>query len=221
MADTEWTEVGPLGSQRDSEEKPTGSPRAVTHLTHPAVPQSWCGQDGPASNDIADVICPSCLRALIRHLTRNEDAKAQPAAPPLQPDPDLITHTEGARHAERAKAAARAALGATRADPQGLANGKVTVYDGEGGWSAVYLDGKLQRVGDSYLADEWVREHFGVETVQSDDFLRGGTSRADVAPTLDDLRDYADEQAARQARAKALRDEAARLLAEADAEAAR
>lgn len=97
------------------------------------------------------------------------------------------------------------------------ANGKVTVYDGEGGWSAVYLDGKLQRVGDSYLADEWVREHFGVETVQSDDFLRGGTSRADVAPTLDDLRDYADEQAAKQARAKALRDEAARLLAEADA----
>lgn len=33
-------------------------------------------------------------------------------------------------------------------------------------WTAVYLNGKLQRVGDSYLADEWLQAHVGVVLVE-------------------------------------------------------
>lgn len=87
----------------------------------------------------------------------------------------------------------------------------VTIYEDEE-WSAVYLDGKLQRVGDSYLADEWVRSHYGIETVQSADFLRGGTQRADVAPTLEALEEYRRDRESREARAAELRAEADRLL---------
>ena len=83
-------------------------------------------------------------------------------------------------------------------------------------WSAVYLDGVLQRVGDSYLADEWVRAHFGVTTVQDDAFMRGQNARSGVAPTLTALAQYRDERDAARAEAERLRAEAARLLAEAD-----
>ena len=54
---------------------------------------------------------------------------------------------------------------------------EVVIYE-DGEWSGVYLDGKLQRVGDTYLADEWVREHFGVVTIQSADYMRGATCAA-------------------------------------------
>ena len=92
----------------------------------------------------------------------------------------------------------------------------VIVYQGDADWSAVYLNGKLERVGDHYLADEWIREHFGVQTVQSNDFLRGGNGRADVAPTLDDLDAYSIDRASRQERAEELRRQAAELEAEAN-----
>ena len=58
-------------------------------------------------------------------------------------------------------------------------------------WAAVYVDGNLVRVGDAYLADEWLRTHFGVKTVQDDAFMRGQTSREGVAKTLDEVLDYA------------------------------
>lgn len=93
---------------------------------------------------------------------------------------------------------------------------RVTVYEGSDDWSAVYVDGRLAQVGDHYLADEFLRRHFGVETVQSDDFLRGGSTRADVAPTLDDLQVWADERDARAARAEQMRLDAAELLAQAE-----
>lgn len=92
---------------------------------------------------------------------------------------------------------------------------KVVIYDGSDEWSAVYLDGELQRVGDSYLADEWVREHFGVETIQSDDFLRGGDKRDDVAPTLAALKEWTDDRDARKRWADELREQAADLVARA------
>lgn len=89
---------------------------------------------------------------------------------------------------------------------------KVTIYEGPGEWSAVYLGDALQRVGDHYLADEWVRVHFGVETIQSDDFMRGGDTRDDVAPTLTDLHAYADDQRARKNWANELRAQAQSLI---------
>ena len=58
-------------------------------------------------------------------------------------------------------------------------------------WAAVYVDGNLVRVGDAYLADEWLRTYFGVKTVQDDAFMRGQTSREGVAKTLDEVLDYA------------------------------
>jgi len=84
-------------------------------------------------------------------------------------------------------------------------------------WSAVYLDGKLVQVGDSYLADEWLRTRFGVKTVQDEAFMRGQTSREGVAKTLDEVTDYARSRQERLDRAVALRAEAQRLEDEARA----
>lgn len=93
----------------------------------------------------------------------------------------------------------------------------VVVYQGDGEWSAIYLDGKLQRVGDHYLADEWIREHFGVETVQSNDFFLGrGDQRRDVADTVEQIQAYTAERSARLAKAYALREQAEALEAEAE-----
>ena len=85
-------------------------------------------------------------------------------------------------------------------------------------WAAVYLDGNLVRVGDAYLADEWLRTHFGVKTVQDDAFMRGQIQREGVAKTLDEVADYArsrqkrlDRAAALRAQAQQLEDEARRL----------
>lgn len=92
---------------------------------------------------------------------------------------------------------------------------KVTIYEGSGEWSAVYLGDTLQEVGDHYLADDWVRQHFGVETIPSDDFMRGGDDRESVAPTLTDLHAYAEDLRARKARADELRAQAASLIEQA------
>lgn len=95
----------------------------------------------------------------------------------------------------------------------------VTVYEGSNEWSAVYVDGALVRVGDHYLADEWIREHFQVKTVQSNDFMMGGEGRDDVAKTLKELEGFANDRLHRElkaaelrARAAALEDEARELL---------
>jgi hypothetical protein len=84
-------------------------------------------------------------------------------------------------------------------------------------WSAVYLDGKLVRQATPYLANEWVRAHFGVVTVQDDAFLRGG-SGAETAQTLDEVAAYArtrrdalDRAVELERQAEALIDEAQRL----------
>lgn len=92
---------------------------------------------------------------------------------------------------------------------------EVEIHEAEE-WSAVYLDGRLIRVGDSYLADEWVREHFGVVTVQDDAYLRGQTSAAGVAQTLDEVREYATQRSQRKANAETLRFQASELLAQAE-----
>jgi hypothetical protein len=82
-------------------------------------------------------------------------------------------------------------------------------------WAALYVDGKLDRVGDAYLADERIREIVGVRTVQDDAFMRGQGGRDGVAQTVAEVEAYARERRERQERAAALRAEAARLEAEA------
>jgi hypothetical protein len=84
-------------------------------------------------------------------------------------------------------------------------------------WSAVYLNGRrVHGPADSYLSDEWLRDHFGVVTVQDDAFMRGQTSADGAAKTLVEVDTYRDERDARLRRAAELRAEADRLAAEAE-----
>jgi hypothetical protein len=92
----------------------------------------------------------------------------------------------------------------------------LVVYEGSQEWSALYVDGRLDRVGDHYLIDERIRELMSVTTVRSDDFLRGGFQREDVAPTLEGVVQYTKAKEDRMAEAAQLRAEAAELLAEAE-----
>lgn len=84
-----------------------------------------------------------------------------------------------------------------------------------GEWTAVYLDGKLLRVGDTYLADEWLHDYVGVEDVFDDAFMRGQNGREGVAETLDEVTAYATQRQEKRDRAATLRAEAQRLEAEA------
>jgi hypothetical protein len=82
-------------------------------------------------------------------------------------------------------------------------------------WAALYVDGKLERVGDSYLAEERAFEILGVKIVQDDAFMRGQTASAGVAQTLDEVEAFRRERDEKRAKAAQLRAEAERLLREA------
>lgn len=92
---------------------------------------------------------------------------------------------------------------------------RLTLIEGSGEWSALYLDGKLDRVGDHYLAQERILELCGVVCEQSDDFLRGQDGRAGVAQTLNELSDYRLQREEKEAEILKLRKEASELLARA------
>lgn len=97
----------------------------------------------------------------------------------------------------------------------------IVVYEADG-WSAVFVNGTRVQVGDSYLADEKIREIFSVTTIQSADFLMGGngTGRNGTPPpaqTLAEVEAYTAQRLDRQERATTLRDQAAALLSEANA----
>lgn len=83
------------------------------------------------------------------------------------------------------------------------------------GWTAVYLNGQLQRVGDSYLADEWLQERVGITVVDDDAFLLGQGTKAGVAPTLDEVHQFTETRQEKVTRAAELRARAADLLTQA------
>ncbi len=89
-------------------------------------------------------------------------------------------------------------------------------YAGE--WAALYIDGQLDHdsVGDSYLAEERAFELLGVKTVQDDAFMRGQDQRVGVARTLGEVDEYRWSRDNKAAEAARKREEAARLIAEAD-----
>lgn len=95
-----------------------------------------------------------------------------------------------------------------------LAPGRIEFHT-EGEWTAVYLDGDLVRVGDSYLADEWLQSFVGVKSVDDDAFMQGQNQYDGVANTLDEVAAYAAERQQKRDRAATLRAEAERLEAEA------
>jgi len=76
----------------------------------------------------------------------------------------------------------------------------IKVYQGSSDWSALYVKGKLVRVGDHYLIDEKIYELLGIETVDSDDFMRGGEQESDVAQTLEELNAFSLSRDAEEAR---------------------
>lgn len=92
---------------------------------------------------------------------------------------------------------------------------KLTIIRGSGDWSALYVDGKLDRVGDHYWVDERAFDLAGVEEIQSDDFLQGGDSRDSTARTLEEMSLYGEARAGKLRTAEQLRLQAAELLKEA------
>ena len=93
---------------------------------------------------------------------------------------------------------------------------KIVRYSVGEEWSALYVDGTLDRIGDRYLADERIAELAGVTEGESD-VMYAINSRAEAPKTLDEL---AEREAQRQQltdRAAELRAEGQRLLDEAAA----
>lgn len=75
-------------------------------------------------------------------------------------------------------------------------------YVGSGEWSALYVDGELDRIGDHYRIDERIAELLGVEVregAEGSDFLRGGdgvarTGGPSPAQTLAEAEAYTEER---------------------------
>jgi hypothetical protein len=84
-----------------------------------------------------------------------------------------------------------------------------------GEWTVVYVNGKLERAGDSYLADEWLQARYGVEVVDDEDGVCLPDGRTPL-PTLAEVEAAEADIAARRARAAELRAQADALAAEAD-----
>ena len=57
-------------------------------------------------------------------------------------------------------------------------------------WSALYQDGELVVIGDSYLSDDYLANYLNVEDIYSDDFLMGGSTRDQAAKTLQEIDEY-------------------------------
>ena len=81
-------------------------------------------------------------------------------------------------------------------------------------WAALYVDGKLDTVGDSYLIDDRIIELTGVDDREGN-FLLGGNTRDDCAQTIDQIEVYEAERDIQIAKAARLREEAEKLIEEA------
>ena len=79
----------------------------------------------------------------------------------------------------------------------------------------VYLNGDLQMAADSYHADEWLQERYGVEVIQDDAMVCMLTDHT-ARKTLADVHAEADRRAHAAEVAEAYRAEARALLAKAD-----
>lgn len=91
----------------------------------------------------------------------------------------------------------------------------IHLVEGTEEWSALYLNGKLYSVGDTYNRYEEIISLLGIGHEQSDDFLCGGLGRSDVALTLDDMYAYRNVRIQREERVRELRARADELAREA------
>jgi len=86
-------------------------------------------------------------------------------------------------------------------------------------WAVLYVDGKLERIGDSYLIDERIRQLSGVTELDEGKFWDTVNSYDDAPQTLEEARALITppvKVTADGRTADELRAEAGRLLAEAD-----
>lgn len=90
-------------------------------------------------------------------------------------------------------------------------------YTGPNDWSALYVDGDLEIVGDHTQVDERIAEICNVEVRIGDDFLMGGSNRDRAAQTLEELETYQNRVSERAIKlASDLREKAANLIREAE-----
>lgn len=81
-------------------------------------------------------------------------------------------------------------------------------------WSALYINGQLDRAAESYLIDERLYEIFGVEIIDNDSFLLGQTQRDGVARTEDEIEAYDEAMTRAHQRIAELEEETAQLKKE-------
>lgn len=91
----------------------------------------------------------------------------------------------------------------------------LTRYRGSGEWSALYVNGNLDQVGDHYVIDERISEIAGVTVIHSDAFIRGGDQRENVAPDLDTVNNWEEDREAARRKVVELRAQSANALREA------
>lgn len=63
-------------------------------------------------------------------------------------------------------------------------NRQVLIYTGDNEWSALYIDGELDTVGDHDVIQARIFGLFDIEHEFSNDFMRGGTDMDSVAQSL-------------------------------------
>ena len=96
------------------------------------------------------------------------------------------------------------------------AHPKLEIYSGSGEWSALYIDGKLDVVGDAYLAEEKAMLLCGVEFHQdSPDWIGPKGDKESVAQTTDEIQARKTDRLAREREAEDLEREANALLQQA------
>jgi hypothetical protein len=74
---------------------------------------------------------------------------------------------------------------------------RFVIYQGTGEWSALYVDGKLDTVGDHYrIYEERLPQLVGAEVRYSDAFLQGGDKATDCVERLADVPDETEKAGA-------------------------
>ena len=94
-------------------------------------------------------------------------------------------------------------------------NGSIEFHR-QGEWTAVYLDGELQRVGDHYLANEWLQERCGVKVVDDDAFMLGDPFGKCIATSLEEVENYRRYREERRREAAILRERADAMIRDAE-----
>lgn len=91
-------------------------------------------------------------------------------------------------------------------------------YTGPNDWSALYVDGDLEIVGDHTQVDERISQICNVEEREGDDFLMGSHNKKDAAQTIEQLESYQNRTTERALKiANDLRSKAEGLIREAEA----